>query len=197
MPRQIDEAQVLEAALARFVADGYAGATTKEIAAEAGVNEATLFRRFGGKAELVLAALRAALQAVPLRGLRPSEDLEADLLRVLEAYQQTYAQVGAVFPLLMVEAARHPELRPALDEAWTNLSAVFAIFAHHQARGALREEPPLVAANALLGPLLAMGLFAQALPGRPLPPIDPAALVRGFLEGRRIEGSARQERSAL
>ncbi|MDT2545940.1 TetR/AcrR family transcriptional regulator [Enterococcus raffinosus] len=43
-----------------IVEKGYSGMTTKDIAIEAQVNEATLFRQFGSKKELLLATLREA-----------------------------------------------------------------------------------------------------------------------------------------
>jgi AcrR family transcriptional regulator len=43
---------LLDAARSRFVAKGYAGASTREIALTAGVSEALLFRHFGSKAKL-------------------------------------------------------------------------------------------------------------------------------------------------
>jgi AcrR family transcriptional regulator len=43
---------LLDAARSLFAAKGYAGATTRDIAIEAGVSEALLFRHFGTKAQL-------------------------------------------------------------------------------------------------------------------------------------------------
>ena len=54
-----DETQlkIMEATMTLIIEKGYSGATTKNIAALAGVNECTIFRRFSGKKEIVLAAL--------------------------------------------------------------------------------------------------------------------------------------------
>ena len=57
MARAISDHQILEAALAVIVKQGYAGATTREIAATAGINEVTLFRRFGSKQKLLTAVV--------------------------------------------------------------------------------------------------------------------------------------------
>ena len=48
MPRRIDVDAVLAAAVSVFAEKGYRTTTTKEIAERAGVNEVTLFRRYGG-----------------------------------------------------------------------------------------------------------------------------------------------------
>lgn len=54
-----DETQlkIIEATMNLIVDNGYSGATTKNIAKLAGVNESTIFRRFSGKKEIVMAAM--------------------------------------------------------------------------------------------------------------------------------------------
>lgn len=55
-----DETQlkIIDATMTLIIEMGYSGATTKNIAALAGVNECTIFRRFREKKEIVLAALK-------------------------------------------------------------------------------------------------------------------------------------------
>ena len=57
--RMFDETQIkiIDAAMTLIVENGYSGATTKNIAKLAGVNECTIFRRFHEKKEIVLAAM--------------------------------------------------------------------------------------------------------------------------------------------
>ena len=54
-----DETQlkIIEATMNLIIDKGYSGATTKNIAKLAGVNESTIFRRFSGKKEIVMAAM--------------------------------------------------------------------------------------------------------------------------------------------
>ena len=54
-----DETQlrIIDATMTLILEKGYSGATTKNIASLAGVNECTIFRRFREKKEIVLAAL--------------------------------------------------------------------------------------------------------------------------------------------
>ena len=54
-----DETQlkIIDATMTLIVDKGYSGATTKNIAKLAGVNESTIFRRFDGKKEIVIAAM--------------------------------------------------------------------------------------------------------------------------------------------
>jgi AcrR family transcriptional regulator len=53
----VKDEQVLMAAIKIFAKEGYEGATTKEIATEAGVNEVTLFRKFHSKENILEAVI--------------------------------------------------------------------------------------------------------------------------------------------
>ncbi|WP_253665434.1 helix-turn-helix domain-containing protein [Thermus scotoductus] len=79
--------RLLLAALELLAERGYRGATTKEIARRVGVNEVTLFRRFGSKEALLRAALSRFIPAGFLERL-PAEEapLEEGLKELLEAY---------------------------------------------------------------------------------------------------------------
>ncbi len=182
MPRRIDEEFLFDTVVELWSREGYIGTTTRAVAEHARVNEATLFRRYGGKAELVVAALRSRLATVPIRDVTATDDLRADLLAVMYAYEQTFKQVGAVFPLLLVEARRHAELLPALQAATDNLQSVVRVFIHHQASGRLRPEDPMAVTMSFVGPLFVRGLSATINPG--LLPLAREEYVDGFLGGR-------------
>lgn len=91
--------QLLLAAAARvFARDGLAGATTRAIAREAGVNEVTLFRTFGTKEHLIAAVVGCAFgaEAAPVPPAGPA-GLRADL----EAFAGRYdALLVANLPLV-------------------------------------------------------------------------------------------------
>ena len=87
-----DETQlkIIDATMTLIIDKGYSGATTKEIAKLAGVNESTIFRRFEGKKEIVIAAMDLP-QWNP--GLSESDftyhgDLEEDLTSFSEIYMR-------------------------------------------------------------------------------------------------------------
>ena len=61
MPKRIDEDKLFGATVTVFAESGYRSTTTQEIAKRAGVNEVTLFRRYGDKASLINAALTHVL----------------------------------------------------------------------------------------------------------------------------------------
>jgi AcrR family transcriptional regulator len=99
--------QLLAVAVAEFARAGYHGASTDAIAREAGISQPYLFRLFGSKKELYLAAVRRCFRrtletmqaaAEGLRGkeaMRAMGDAYAELLStdptMLQAQLQTYA----------------------------------------------------------------------------------------------------------
>ena len=68
---QSTRSKILETALRLFSQRGYLGATTKEIAKEAGIAEVTLFRHFSSKERLFEEVLNTYSFLPALKGLLP------------------------------------------------------------------------------------------------------------------------------
>lgn len=101
--------RLLAAAARVFARDGLAGATTRAIAREAGVNEVTLFRHFGSKARLITAVVgqNFGRNWQPEREPPPaSDDLRADLALHARRYERL---LQANLPLIrtMIGEIRH------------------------------------------------------------------------------------------
>lgn len=84
-------ARLLEAASAVFARDGLSGATTREIAREAGVNEVTLFRNFQTKEGLMAAVLEKVFErrADPLAEHFDNLPEDASLREVVTAFAES------------------------------------------------------------------------------------------------------------
>ncbi len=176
------EARLIEAALDLLGERGYKGATTREIAARAGVAEVTLFRRFGSKARLLAEAVRRAGAAFKEVAAHPSGDLRADLRTLAELYRGQLQRGGALVFVMASEAAREPELRRALGEALAGrLVTVAGFFKYYQAAGELRGGETAALIHAFFGPLIAASLFGVALERAPA--LDLEAHIEGFLRG--------------
>jgi AcrR family transcriptional regulator len=67
--------RILDAALRVFEEAGFRGATTRRIAEEARVNEVTLFRHFGTKDDLLVAAMNRAEER-PSEGVLPDDPID-------------------------------------------------------------------------------------------------------------------------
>ena len=185
MPKIIDEASVFRTVVDMLVTRGYGGATTKEIAEIAGINEVTLFRKYGSKVELFEKAVNHLLADAPLRGLVYTGDLEADLLSIVEAYMQTNEMYGEIVPTLLAELPRYPELKGAFNTAWKNIQMIFKIIQKYQTQGFLKPEPTFTSLNALIGPMMIEQMFRRANLGLPIPDTDASAQVDSFLHGRK------------
>lgn len=188
MPRAIDETRIFEAVVDLFVSNGFAGTTTKDIAAAAGVNEATLFRRYGSKAKLIELAIDHQWEGVPLTAVTYSGDVEDDLLAIVEAYRETNRMKGEIVAVLLVELARNRELGGAFRLAAENIRALTGILMRHQAEGRLRSQDPTGTLVALIGPLMVHNMFTRSGVGPPPPEIDARAHVRAFLYGHSTAG---------
>lgn len=185
MPKVIDEANVFRAVVSMLVSHGYEGATTKEIAEIAGVNEVTLFRKYGSKAELFEKAVNHQLSDTPLNKLAYTGKLEADLLAIINAYMETNALYGEIIPTILTELPRHPELKGAFNTAWGNIQTILKVIQEYQSQGILKPEAPLSSLNALIGPLMTGQMMRRADLGLPVPDMDASAHVDSFLHGRK------------
>jgi len=186
MPKVIDDASVYRTVIDLLVSHGYSGATTKEIAEIAGVNEATLFRKYGSKVELFEKAINHQLSDTPLNRLVYTGDLEADLLEIVESYKETNERYGEIIPTIMAELPRHPELKKAFKTPWGNIQIIIKIIQEYQSEGILKQESPLTSLNALIGPLMTGQMIRRADLGITVPSIDTREHVNTFLHGRKL-----------
>lgn len=185
MPRQIDAERLFETTVTVFAERGYQAATTQEIARRSGVNEVTLFRRYGGKAALINTALTRTLAQSSFARLEITDDLEADLTALVRAYADTVQQYGGAVLTLLTEVPRHPELRDAMTALLPNLHNAAEVIVAHQARGHLTPGDPMRTLSTLVAPLMTFGLFDRAGAAGIAPEHDPAAIVTAFLDGHR------------
>lgn len=106
--------ELVEAALRVFSERSYAGATTAQIAREAGVSEPILYRHFASKRELYFACLNEAWQRIQLRIEEKIDELGPELgWRAIGP--ATMREMKVVLPSLwmqaITEAGEDPEIR--------------------------------------------------------------------------------------
>jgi AcrR family transcriptional regulator len=186
MPKVIDETKIFSAALDLLVSHGYEGATTQKIAESAGVNEVTLFRKYGGKAGLFEKAINHQFSDTPLKKLVYTGELEADMLAIVVAYLKTNETYGDIVPNILIELPRNPDLQGSFNVPWKNIQVIIKIIQKYQKQGLLKNEPPLVCLGALIGPIMVSQMFRRANLNEPLPAVDPQAHVDSFLRGRKL-----------
>lgn len=95
------ESRILSSASGLFANFGYNGASTRDIAARAGVNEVTIYRHFPRKRDLYLAVLDAELQRVKLGG---------DLLARIAEAADAKTVLARTFDLISATLLERPDL---------------------------------------------------------------------------------------
>ena len=186
MPEPVTDATMFDAALAVLAERGYAGATTRRIAEAAGINEVTLFRRFGDKRQLILAAIHADISRLAGNGLTTTGDIGADLIRVVEYYSGIFQHRNGLVGTLLLEGARNPDVAALIKEPLGAMSRLAEIFAGYQRAGQMVEEPAEFAVQALLAPLLVISLLRRVTSSEIEFP-DAPTVVQRFLKGRLTE----------
>jgi AcrR family transcriptional regulator len=157
----LTRARILKAATQVFAQAGVQGATTREIARIAGVNEVTLFRHFASKEQLLGAVIEQAL-VLQAEALSHPEEWTQELYLDLPHYAQLYsAMLEAQEDLIRTfigEAKRHPEAaRRVMQEATKPLrEKLVAYLQTGQRRGTVRPDlDPVIAIDMFTGILLA------------------------------------------
>jgi AcrR family transcriptional regulator len=93
--------EILEAARKVFLTSGYAGATVREIAAVADVNDAVLYRSFSTKEQMFEESIAAPLEEAVNAAFRPAAG-DPDVREVSEVFVRDLLEaMGDIAPLLL------------------------------------------------------------------------------------------------
>lgn len=136
--------KIIDAAMELIMEIGYTAATTKDIARRAGVNECTIFRKFGEKKEIVLQAMKQSRwhpDLTPDDFSTWSGDMEEDLSRFAHSYMD---KVTERFVKLSI-GLRTPELADATSDGILSVPQTFRkglihYFGEMHQRGVLRQD---------------------------------------------------------
>ncbi|HET7560049.1 MAG TPA: TetR/AcrR family transcriptional regulator [Limnochordia bacterium] len=164
---------------------GFAGTSTKAISQRAQVNESTVFRHFGTKRDLVIAALdtltRPLLEVVP----PPSDRVRDDLLALATGYQAVIMSLRGVVVRTLHELMRDEELRQKGigRHLQVFITRAFDLFRHHQRAGYLKDdEAPEQMALAFIGPLYTRAMLVHMWAAADA--FDAVRYTEAFLSGR-------------
>ena len=152
--------RILRAARALFAQQGLMTPTMEQIADEANVGVATVYRHFGDKTGLLRAFLQAFHPRLPVTEHELTGDLRHDLAQLVETMirfilehqdmvQHSFSNAREWRDELM-------DLRPFQERS---LSRVAAFLQAQMASGQLRASDPQQAATALTGMILSFGLI--------------------------------------
>lgn len=148
--------KILESGLKLFSRQGYLGATTKEIAKDAGVAEITLFRYFVSKEKLFEEVINTHSFLPALRGLLPEIaglSYEEGLRVIAKRFLDSLMERKDLVRIMHSEIYRYTEkihriYHSIIDETVKTLASYFADM---QKKGILRTFDTELAARAFLG----------------------------------------------
>lgn len=177
--------QILEVASGLFARKGYQGATTREIAEQAGVNEALLFRHFPNKENLYWTMIeelcnargrRHRVQKILDEGGSDSQVFEG----IAREFLNRSARDRELTRLLWFTALENHELSARFFN--TFVAEYYEALAGHIRRrirhGAFRKTDPLLAARGFLGMVVYHFLIQELFGGEQYQNFDPEQVAR-------------------
>ncbi len=188
--------RILAAARTVFAKAGFESATIEEIAAEASLGAATIYRCFGDKDSLVAAFLDELGPRRAARGAlaAASDDPRADLERFAERMLTALRDDQPVVRLVLIEALRGGPwiARVRALSPTRTLTTLSTMLEAHVRAGRLEPADPKVLATSFVGALMGFGLFAPVLHGTAVPdPKTTAQVVTSLF----LQGASAPERS--
>jgi AcrR family transcriptional regulator len=195
-PEEETRQRIIQAAARLFAQKGHRGATTREIAAAAGVNEVTLFRHFGNKKNLFMAVMS---QESPLQSVKVAlekqltGDYRQDLLTLGNQFLATMLVRRKQILMSLCAAEQLPDMREIVNQVPAQLRQILGAYLQRQAAcGTTREMNPQMAAQAFFGMLFAFAISQGLLEGTPDAQIPAEEVVAQFVDIF-VRGTAGQE----
>ena len=185
-PNLVNRQKLLEAAARVFAEAGFRGATTRRIAEEAGVNEVTLFRLFGSKAQLMAEAIECVNADCGPRLPAEPGDVEQELTEYCATSLEFMRQIRFMIRKTMAEIEERPEMAAFVSEQKTPQFRELVGYASkvRQPQTAEEHEDLCTACTMLMTALFSDAVGREIVPDMyPSPPSDAARkYVRVFLQ---------------
>jgi AcrR family transcriptional regulator len=189
----VSREKILEAAGRVYAKHGFRGATTRLIAAEAGVNEVTLFRTFGSKGALLEAVLEqrdvcSEVTPLPDSPENPEEELTVWIAEHLD-------RVRDLRPMLIQAISELDERPEVADFASRGRDEVHTLLSEYVARlqrlGRADETADVFAAVTMLISSVMGDAMGRPMVPESFPPVDevPRRYVRCFLRSLGVSSS--------
>lgn len=190
-------ARILEASLRLFSEKGYMGATTKEISAESGIAEVTLFRHFPSKERLFEEMLSTYTFLPALKEIMPTirnMPYEEALFSVAQRLLERLYLMRDLIKIMHSEIHIYPEkirkmYHSFIDEMFKTLAAYFD---EMQKKGTLRPFDSIMAARAFLGMFFAYFTQTSIFMFKKYRPDETESLIREYVRFF-VQGTMRRE----
>ncbi len=179
--------KILETALRLFSKEGYLGATTREIAREAGVAEVTLFRHFPSKETLFEETINANSFLPALKGLMPGirqMPYGEALAMIAKSFLEILALRKDTVKIMQAEMQRYPEKIQKIYHAFIDemVNTLASYFGEMHGKGSLREFDTELAARSFFGMFFSYFNAEEILLRKNYRHIDADKTVREFVD---------------
>lgn len=198
--------RILTAAAHVYARYGFRGATTRLIAADAGVNEVTLFRTFGSKADLLQAMLESQVAASTAPVISGNlADAAAELTAWCGALLEHLRGHSHIIRKTIADAEERPEAACAACEGSSAAGASLALYVERLREAGLADQDsdPRTAVSMFMSAMFGDALYRDVMPEVFPQPVEsaPAMYVQTFLRavGHRaasLPGRSRKARVA-
>jgi TetR/AcrR family fatty acid metabolism transcriptional regulator len=193
LPRKQREAQILDAATRIFASKGFRAATTKEIAAAAGISEGTIYNYFESKYDLLVAmSKRLALESLyQLEALPPETSVRGYVTAVVTDRFQMLINHMDLIRALMPEVLVDDELRKVYTEEVLSPAVTYlgALIENRTKAGVFRQVETDIVGRAMIGAVMSFGylwLREPSLLGEKSQQELVSEVVGLFLDGLRV-----------
>jgi AcrR family transcriptional regulator len=161
--------RIIGAAARAFALFGLQGATTRQIAQDANVNEVTLFRHFRSKEKLIAAVVEHTFAGQDEPAFAPADatpGLGAGLRRYLQRYDELLESNILLVRTMVGEIHRHEDQEACVFKAifFPVKAALVLTIEAARARGEVRPEVDAVVAADLLGSMIFLDVLRRSSP---------------------------------
>jgi AcrR family transcriptional regulator len=178
---------ILRAAIELFARKGFRGTTTRDLATQAEVNEAIIFRYFTNKTELYRAILEEKAQQreadidEPMEEMSGTADIRTFLEFVGNQFLERHEKDSTFMRLMLFSALEGHELADMFLSSLAVKDPIAAYMEQQMNAGTLREMDPALAARAFLG-MFALHVQIQEIFGqKKTRDFDRSEVVRTFV----------------
>ncbi|MEA2486887.1 MAG: hypothetical protein QOF16_541, partial [Actinomycetota bacterium] len=161
---------ILEAAMDRFIADGYQAMSIEQVALDAKVSKTTIYRRWPSKEALVAEAVAGLTEEIPVPD---TGSFRSDLLALVDEIvkRSSSTAAGRCMGRVFADMSVHPELAAVYKEnvVEPRRALVLKILERGVARAELRDDLDLeLVVDMLVGPLIYRRLISRDPISKPI-----------------------------
>jgi AcrR family transcriptional regulator len=180
--------EILSAAIELFAKKGFRGTTTRDLATQADVNEAIIFRHFNTKEELYSAILQhkvgepsSEARFEELERLAKEDDDEKFFTALGHAFMERHEKDTTFLRLLLFSALEGHQLSDMFIASMTSRKPSLIHIQKRIDDGAFRPMNPQLAAQAFLGMFASFVLWQEIFGLKTKQPYDRDEVVRTFV----------------